>query len=276
MPRDKSSLVYSAHSLQAFVDCQRRFELHYLEQLKWPAVGGESMLERERFLEAGRRFHEMIQQDLLGIPVKSPELHSHSKIVGWWENYLTARPAYVAGTLYPEKTLVGSITGHPLTGTYDLIAIGPDGKARIFDWKTWKRSEKHDRDWLLGRLQTRVYRYLLVDAGAALNDGNPISPGDIQMVYWFAEHPGEPEVFEYTTEQYEDDQKYLSTKIEQISQMPAGEFELVGNDLVCCSCVYQSYCGRCGRAGAFNPEEADFMPEFSLLGDLDDYEAVAF
>ena len=42
----KDMLSFSAYSLQAYVDCARRFELSYLERLKWPAVESEPPLER--------------------------------------------------------------------------------------------------------------------------------------------------------------------------------------------------------------------------------------
>ena len=54
MSMDKTSFIFSAHSLQTYVDCPRRFELSYIEGLKWPAVEREPVLASERFLENGR------------------------------------------------------------------------------------------------------------------------------------------------------------------------------------------------------------------------------
>jgi hypothetical protein len=39
------------------------------------------------------------------------------------------------------------------------------------------------------RLQTRLYPFLLVEAGTYLNGGSPIQPDHIQMIYWFASDP---------------------------------------------------------------------------------------
>jgi hypothetical protein len=73
MAGDRNRLLFSAHSLQAFADCERRFELQYLDELVWPAVETEPVLKSEHYLAAGRRFHEMIQREILGIPVPDPD-----------------------------------------------------------------------------------------------------------------------------------------------------------------------------------------------------------
>ena len=275
MPADKSSIMLSAHSLQAFVDCERRFELLYLDRLKWPAVESEPVLQRERFLENGRRFHEMIERDLIGLDVPAPAGDADDEMVLWWNNYLAARPAGGPGVRFPEKTLVGTIGEHALTATYDLVVVTPEGTARIYDWKTWRK--KHDRGWLAGRLQTRVYPYLLAQAGAALNDGRPISPDDIEMVYWYARFPDEPERFVYDATQFLEDHAYLLDLVNRIDETSPGAFPLTDELRQCALCVYRSYCGRGAEAGAFSPDEADVDPEPpALLGSLDDYEAIAF
>ena len=75
MPNNPTSkqLSFSAHSLQAYVDCARRFELSYLEELKWPAVESEPLLQSERHMADGRRFHDMVHRDALGISVPVPD-----------------------------------------------------------------------------------------------------------------------------------------------------------------------------------------------------------
>ena len=81
-------LSFSAHSLQAYVDCARRFELSYLEELKWPAVESEPLLQSERHMVDGRRFHEMVHRDTLGITVPVPDSGKDADISRWWNNYM--------------------------------------------------------------------------------------------------------------------------------------------------------------------------------------------
>ena len=61
---------FSQGSLQDYVDCQRRFQLRYVERQAWPAVEAEPFLEREEHSEQGRRFHRLI-------PIRSVQKQSH-------------------------------------------------------------------------------------------------------------------------------------------------------------------------------------------------------
>ena len=45
---------FSQRSLQDYVDCRRRFELRYLQNLAWPAVEAEPHLEQEKRLHPDR------------------------------------------------------------------------------------------------------------------------------------------------------------------------------------------------------------------------------
>jgi len=279
-------LSYSAHSLQAYVDCARRFELSYLEELKWPAVESEPLLQSERHMTDGRRFHEMVHRDTLGILVPVPDGGKDPDITRWWNNYMVQRPADIAGKRFAEKTLVGTIGSSTLVATCDLIVIsdgagdasaagGVPRRARIFDWKTWRR--RHARTWLADRLQTRIYPYLLVQAGAALADGEPLTADEIEMVYWYSDFPDNPEVFAYNETQFREDEAYLGGLIDEILSREAGTFELTTEEKQCMYCVYRSFCDRGGVAGYL--EDGDLEGEgetISQLGDLDDYEAIAF
>ena len=109
MRRNKEELIFSANSLQAFADCERRFELSYLDDFKWPDVEVKQAMESERFLANGRRFHEMVHQDMLGIPVMEPSLVDEQELATWWHNYQSYYPVAIDGVRYPEKTLVSTI-----------------------------------------------------------------------------------------------------------------------------------------------------------------------
>ncbi len=271
----KQSLIFSAHSLQTYVDCARRFELSYLDGLVWPAVEREPVLESERFLENGRIFHEMVHQDILGIPIADQALRNDD-IARWWSNYKTSQPAILEGETYPEQTLVGEIGNNILVATYDLIVITPSGTAIIFDWKTWRHPERI-KD-LYKRLQSRVYPYLLAQAASTLVPELQLRPDQIEMRYWFAEKPGLSDTLAYSQAQFEEDQHYLLELVSDVLQTRAGDYLLTGDEKKCKYCPYRSYCDRGDVAGSFEEDveldDPDMVAE--LLGDLDDYEAVAF
>ena len=62
-----ADFVFSQSSLQDYVDCQRRFELRYLQRLRYPAPEVDDMLEFEQKMEQGERFHKLVHQHQLGI-----------------------------------------------------------------------------------------------------------------------------------------------------------------------------------------------------------------
>ena len=62
---------FSQASLSDYVDCARRFQLRYLLEQPWPAVEAEPLLERERVMALGQRFHKLIQQHIEGLPAEA-------------------------------------------------------------------------------------------------------------------------------------------------------------------------------------------------------------
>jgi hypothetical protein len=254
---------FSQASLQDFVDCSRRFYLRYVERVRWPAVEAEPVLEHERRMQAGRRFHRMVQQQILGIPIaRLSDMVADEDLERWWAHYLDARPADAAGDHYPELTLSAPLAGYRLAAKYDLVVIAPDGAGLIFDWKTSRT--RTQRRWLVERLQTRVYRYLLARAGGhLLAPPEPSLPPDrVQMVYWFAEHPDDPERLSYDATQYAADEEELVRLITEIRAREGPEdFPRTDDARRCRYCPYRSLCDRGQAAGPLAELDADFEPE---------------
>ncbi len=276
MPPPDGNIVFSANSLQTFVDCERRFELNYVRGLKWPAVEAEPVLNSETHLENGRRFHEMIQRQLLDIPVPEPDAARDPELAAWWNQFLIHPPDIEEGERHPEKILVGTLEGRLLMAAYDLIVITPDHRALIYDWKTWRQPRSlHQVETLL---QSRVYPYLLVKEGQALTPGHaPIAPDRIELRYWYVNFPDQSPAFNYSEARYRADKAYLDTLMTRIETTGAGDFALTPDTRRCLYCPYRSYCRRGEQAGPFEEMDMD-DPDFStsFLGDIDDYESIAF
>jgi len=83
---------FSQGSLQDYVDCPRRFQLKYIEQLAWPALEIEPALENEKHLQQGADFHLLIQQYYLGVPIKklTSIAQQNTDLINWWENFLSS------------------------------------------------------------------------------------------------------------------------------------------------------------------------------------------
>jgi CRISPR/Cas system-associated exonuclease Cas4 (RecB family) len=275
MTRLADDFQFSQGSLQDFVDCPRRFQLRYIEQVAWPAVEAEPALENERHLQQGAAFHRLIHQHLSGIPQERlSRTVSDEDLRGWWLNYLEGGTRGLPEQRYPEIVLSAPAGVHRLLAKFDLVAIEPGQRVVIVDWKT-SRHRPHPR-WLAERLQTRVYPYLLVQAGAQLNDGQSISPNQVEMIYWFANFPTDPERFVYDEAQCEAGGAYLEALIAEIRLQAQGDepFPMTDDDKACRFCVYRSLCARGVQAGPMRQREK--MPETAESLDFDfDFEQIA-
>jgi CRISPR/Cas system-associated exonuclease Cas4 (RecB family) len=263
----------SQTSLQDYVDCAKRFELRYIERLSYPAIESEPTLENEKHQQEGEYFHKLVQQYLVGIPVEQiAKIANTPNLQRWWENFQNSEN--LAGLkdlpgLYPEATLSASLGNFRLVAKYDLIAIQKD-KVVIYDWKTYRKRPRNE--WLSARMQTRVYRALLVHAGAHLNNGTSFEPEQIEMIYWFSDFPDDPARFRYTSAQYKRDWDMLVKLAEEIAS--ASSYPLTDDHAKCSYCPYRSYCDRGVKAGDLDQTEAEieadelFDVNFEQIGEI--------
>ena len=167
------SFQFSQSSLHDFETCPRRFKLRYLDRLRWPAVEAEPIAEAEKLARLGRDFHRLVQQHVIGLDVETLTSYltsAEEELRIWWQSYLAHRPeALEAATLHPELTLSAPLRDYRLLARFDLLAVLPDGRFLIIDWKTSR--QKPQREHLSRRVQTRVYPYVLAQAGAAGSPG---------------------------------------------------------------------------------------------------------
>ncbi|MCB0169384.1 MAG: PD-(D/E)XK nuclease family protein [Anaerolineae bacterium] len=260
------SFPFSQSSLHDFETCPRRFKLRYLDRLRWPAVEAEPIVEAERLARLGQDFHRLVQQHLIGLEVETLTAYltsAEDELRTWWQRYLAHRPeALATATLHPELTLSAPLRDYRLLARFDLLAVLPDGQFLIIDWKTSR--QKPQREHLARRVQTRVYPYVLAQAGAAFNQGQPIDPAAIKMIYWYAQFPDAPEQFDYSAQLFQRDEQFLSQLVEQIKH---SDFPLVESHQPCHHCVYRSYCNRGDSAGPLTelPPEAEPEAELDVL-----------
>ncbi|MEJ5223359.1 MAG: PD-(D/E)XK nuclease family protein [Anaerolineales bacterium] len=253
-PRKLPLTTLSQSSLQDYADCPRRFQLRYLERLEYPAIESEPALENEKHQQEGERFHRLVQQYLVGIPAeKIAPLTNTPNLSRWWDNFHANFPHPAPSpALRPEITLSAPQGAFRLVAKYDLIARQDDGWM-IYDWKTYRRRPRNES--LVARLQTRVYRALLVQSGAHLNGGAPIPPNQVSMTYWFAEFPAEPAIFRYDAGQYQRDWAALEKLAAEIAA--ARDFPPTPDERHCAYCPYRSYCNRGITAGTGEEIESE-------------------
>ncbi len=252
---NKPVLIHSAASLQDYVDCPRRYYLRYVRKLAWPAIQSEPVLENERWIQQGARFHQMIHRSLLGIPDDLLTSHVHEPdLQRWWDQFQSSRQSGVLETLqeaaslrFPEISLSQSLAGARLVAKCDLILVRSTGEVLIYDWKTARK--RPARPWLSARLQTRVYPFLVARGVPGWYGSISTTPDQVKMIYWFADYPAQPEMIPYSSEQFQADERYLSQLIEEITKLEQADFKPTEQTERCRFCVYRSFCERGVTAG---------------------------
>lgn len=270
--------LYSQSMLQDYLDCPRRFQLRYVQQLEWPAPQSEPIAAQEQHIAEGNFFHRLVQQYYLGLPEETLERMANSpNLQRWWQNFLhsTTRPQRQAPQTRLLTEAVLSFPIHPqarLIARFDLVMFAADGSIRLVDWKTSLKRPSPLR--LSTRMQTRLYRFLIVAAGRVWNDGREIAPEQVEMIYWFPEHPQEPIRFPYHAEEYRRDAEWLPLLLQEIEQARA--FPPTDDEKLCLYCPYRSYCDRGIHAGAWEEIEAEQDLETIFDINLEQIAEIAF
>lgn len=167
--------------LTLFETCPPLFQKKYLEQ-----ISTLPNINQEEKSEWGKKFHLLMQQYHLGLPVydfiyddisfpQSLEaLISETKNI-WNSSATLSREA--------EYKLQLMFNNYIFTVIYDLLILYPD-QAIIYDWKTYLQPENKNK--LQHNWQTKLYLYVLAEK---MN----YPPSKLSMTYWFVKLPNKPQ-----------------------------------------------------------------------------------
>ncbi len=204
-----NDLIHLSQShLNLLETCPPKFQQVYLDRL-----ASLPDPEQQESLDWGSRFHLLMQQRELGLPIESllesdRELnHAVTALIEatpelWSENTQTWREAEHCRTLSWHNCL--------LTVIYDLLITQSD-RAIILDWKTYRHPAKQDklaRDW-----QTRLYLYVLVET-------SDYPPEKVSLTYWFVKSADTPQsmTFKYSKTEHQKTQKNLQQLLDRLEQ----------------------------------------------------------
>jgi len=275
------AFVFSQSALQDYADCQRRFQLRYLQQVRWPAPQTEPLKENEEHILRGERFHRLAQQALLGVPLDRLDAivaaDPDEALPRWWHSFTALLPTLTpaSAALSVETRLGAPFQHHRLIAQYDLVQVfAADKRAVIWDWKTSLARPR--RTALEARLQSIIYPYIFARSSAGLNQGSPFLPDQIEMVYWFTEFPEQPERFVNDTTRFARAEARLLSLVSEIESLRADQFEKTPDEKACRFCVYRSLCARGSEAGSLAELESDLETSDDIEINFDQIGEISF
>jgi hypothetical protein len=268
--------VFSQNNLQDFIDCPRRFQLKYLLHTTWPAPVSEPAEEHDRLIKLGSQFHRMVQQFQLGIPedkisrwVDDPDLKA------WWDAFLANPPANLPENRQAEIFLTMPFEGFRLAAKIDLLAVEKNSRAVIVDWKTTHKPPRPA--YVIKRIQSLVYPFLVMNTGSALNESKPFDPSQVSMMYWFPAFPDKTITLTFDGTWLEATRNQLAGLVHEITQMNLDIFPLTSNSEKCLFCRYRSLCERGTNAGNLEDDEEDSSQDETPLDiNFDEIQGIAF
>ncbi|KAM3093269.1 PD-(D/E)XK nuclease family protein [Phormidesmis sp. 146-35] len=234
----------SQGQLNLLETCPRKFQHTYLEQL-----GAPTTPDQQARLMLGSRFHSLMQQWEMGLPVE-PFIREDEQLNQWFTAFVGAAPRILeleAPTFRQsehQRTL--EVEGHLLTVVYDLLVMS-DSQAQILDWKTYPKPLKSRQ--LAENWQTRLYPFVLAET-------SHYDPGQISMTYWFFQsksgEDADPQSlkFSYSSTTHQQTQRDLTQLLQRLSgwidRYEQGESfpQVAEGSKQCADCSFATRCQR--------------------------------
>lgn len=273
-PSPKIQRRLSQGQLNVLQTCPRKFQYTYLENLGSPVTP-----QQQEKMVWGNRFHTLMQQRELGLPVESL-LAEDPLMYRCYRGLLAAAPdifqadAISTSEVFREaehcRTL--SFSGYLLTGIYDL-SIADRVKAQILDWKTYPRPKNSrivEQNW-----QTRLYPFLFAETSDYL-------PERISMTYWFVQSVVEGDrqpisqslTFTYNRAKHQQtwlDLEYLLNRLTEWLHRYETRGEpfpqVAASSGICESCPFATRCQR-GEGSAETAIAIDWQPNLAEIQEV--------
>lgn len=254
---------YSQSALHSFLRCERAFYLRYIQQARWPAELSAEALQAEKDRQAGVRFHRILHQYLLGLPLVSlraiASADPDSRVKTWLEAFLLTDYAQLSGILRPEYEIAVEMERFSFTAKFDLFHE-QDGRINLYDWKTSRIAPTLTQ--LESGIQSRLYLCL-----CALREERRqgLPPEALSFVVWDANAPREEKIIHYSNEKFQSDRSYFTGLVREIESRDEDHFNQTGRPKHCGSCQYRIKC-----LGPIAMQTLDFEDLFPAYEEFDD------
>jgi len=270
-----ADFIFSQNNLQDFVDCPRRFQLKYLEKTVWPAPVSEPIEDNDRLIRLGLKFHQMVHQHYIGISDEEiSRFQGDENLKAWWNAFLQNPPKDLPETTRSEMDISMPFENYRLAAKIDLLAVEPGKRAVIVDWKTTQNLPKPS--FLIKRIQSQVYPFLVISTGTSLNNNQPFDPSQVTMIYWYPVYPDTPVLLTFDQNWLKETRQTLSRLVHEISTMDREIYPLTIDPRKCQFCRYRSLCERGIKAGNLGDEDNEAEEEASPEINFDDIQEIPF
>ena len=265
----------SQTQLKILQECPRKFQYSYLELL-----ASHTSPEHKEKLEWGSRFHLLMQQRELGLPIAligQPDIEMQHCLVA----FVNSAPELFTPSERDDKTFRQA--EHPrtlifqdylFTVIYDLLIAEPN-QAQILDWKTYPRPQRSQ--WIAQSWQTRLYLYVLVET-------SDYSPEQVSMTYWFVqlqgEEPPQSLTFSYSQIEHDRTKQDLTNLLHQLTDWrqgysDKGEFlpQVDISSNLCDTCQFATRCNRtqdtkASLANIAVENSIDWLPNIAIIDEI--------
>ena len=232
----------SQGQLNLLETCPRKFQHTYFDQLSSLAT-----VDQQERLTWGTRFHLLMQQRELGLPIDllepddQPLYQSVQALIQVAPELFQDDPTHVRQSEHRRSL---DLNGYLLTVVYDLLILG-DRKAQILDWKTYPKPQNQrflEKNW-----QTRLYPFVLAETTRYV-------PEDISMTYWFvqAQREGDRQptpqslTFAYSSAQHERNRTDLTHLLQNLTTWQQSQSfpQVEEQSGICPPCPFTMRCQR--------------------------------
>jgi hypothetical protein len=195
---DQDLIRLSQSHLNLLSLCPPKFQQVYID-----CLGSLPAPEQQDTMEWGSRFHLLMQQRELTLPIE-PLLATDTELDSSLKALIQAAPELAPNSQVwreAEHCRTLSMGNFLFTVIYDLLIVEND-RAIILDWKTYRQplgSKKLRQNW-----QTRLYLYVLIET-------SEYEPEQVQMTYWFVKS-GKPKniTIKYSKSEHQQTKKNLA------------------------------------------------------------------
>lgn len=271
--RDYDYFLYTQNSIATFENCPMKFQLRYMENLKWETFPDEKVKQN---IQRGIDFHLLAYRYFMGLRIDNDEFFEDKQLFKWlkileYDFKISEKFIYL-----PEFKIRMTDDILKVEANYDLIII-KDNAIEIWDWKT--RSNDNDKkkfdvmDRLKNSFQTKVYMFVLWEQISQIkniykrkeNKELNIEEKDLIMNYWNPIGQSKNNLIakvNYSKEYHERIKEILYNKISRIIEYNYNNFEKELYQKHCKICEFNWYCNNEKIDLCKLAENEEFIEEF--------------